>query len=582
MKTRRQQEESGKAKARGTAAARNPSTDTSVKTKGNAKTAESKQMSRKVTQPSIPEDPADKDDKTDGNEEETSVSSPESLQRQNVANNSTEDTSDRKGPQPETKKRRSPRTRDERESLSRNKKKETSKETSEPTAAEAARIASYTVLTDADYTTGNSVNDNDDSSLPVKEVRATRSKHGGRSKHELDEPTLAQITSSLENRRDDPLDEDDLVMFSIKMNRVAEQQVSTQQSMNYGKSGEESDSDDSDDSSVFADCLEEEEDLALGHDLMKKLQSQIQSKRKWGRGTFGGPGTIERKTVQWVRKTAGLIVNGHQAKKYLTGRVSTRRFTRKQARANRQRKRERGLDILGAAVAELEDDYGPFPAVGRSPKGKRKKQTGAGSRKRPKNEESEIEMRKGRKVSEFEDVERASRCHTYPTAKMAKQRESRSVLRAKSKQKREESNHWALSRLQVPSRDGGETQEINTQVDLSQLDRLWKIQTGEDVLAKVREETMEESRNRKESVLDPSLTISGVVYRPPSLDTLVRDRIQEPDNGTIFPGKVFDNPKLRNDNREYAEMSCRLMKSLGRTRAFVAAEFFYSDLDREW
>jgi len=118
----------------------------------------------------------------------------------------------------------------------------------------------------------------------------------------------------------------------------------------------------SDDSSVFAECLLEEEDHALGHDLMKKLQSQLQSTKGSGRGTFGAPGTLERKTVTWVRKTAGLIAKGDHGKKNSLGRVSTRRFTRKQALDNRQRKRERGLDILRAAVTELEGQYGPFLA----------------------------------------------------------------------------------------------------------------------------------------------------------------------------------------------------------------------------
>lgn len=121
-------------------------------------------------------------------------------------------------------------------------------------------------------------------------------------------------------------------------------------------------------------------------------------------------------------------------------------------------------------------------------------------------------------------------------------------------------------------------QLMQAHIDLSEIDRLWKTRVGSDTSARVRRETLESYKKRKEIPLDPSLVLSGVVARPPGLHSLIRTQ----ENPSVLPGKIYDMPLSRHSCADYAAMIVRLMKSLGRSRAFVAAEFFYSDLDREW
>lgn len=283
----------------------------------------------------------------------------------------------------DTKKRRSPRTKDTDNPDSPPKKKRAegqegseksasgaiqSNETQRP-LSEDTQIGAETFSRADMYVSSQH---NEEQGMSVAKGQVDNSK---KTATDVDDGTLDLLLGYLENRRDDPLDDDDLITFGIKMNRVTQQQLPlASQKSRRSEQSMESD-DDSDDDSCFAEILDNEQQRALGHDLMKKLQSEIQAKR--GGRAFGAPGTLERKTVQWVRRAAGIGINGHR-KKGFTGRISSRRFTRKQARADRQRKRERGLDILNEAISELENEDKSFPKTRRATKATTNKKSNVG------------------------------------------------------------------------------------------------------------------------------------------------------------------------------------------------------------
>jgi len=122
------------------------------------------------------------------------------------------------------------------------------------------------------------------------------------------------------------------------------------------------------------------------------------------------------------------------------------------------------------------------------------------------------------------------------------------------------------------------TEEVKAHADLNEIQQLWSDFTGKEISIRGRKETMDQTRDRWNQSLRPSLMVSGIVHSFPSLDTLVRDR---PD-AKLLPDRVYDRVKSRHTYRGYARMATRLLKSVRRTRVFTSAEFFYSDLDREW
>jgi len=266
--------------------------------------------------------------------------------------------------------------------------------------------------------------ENDDQSLhmpPVKEITTTTStksnitninknKRGDGPKY-LDDATMKLVQDYINEHNGDTLDEDEVVAFMTRMQKTANEQARHQKQLITGVTSRhhpDSDQSDcgSDDTSVFIDCLEEEEEHAVGHDLFKKIVASIQLEhaRKNGGVTSKGSLTksanklLDKKTLMWIKRAAGLhrtdpgkmLLQKHADGK--GGRMSTRRYTRKQAldrRADKQKK-DRGLDILGAAVDQLETVYGPFPA--RKIKRKKKK-----SRRVREQEEEEAADRKRKK-----------------------------------------------------------------------------------------------------------------------------------------------------------------------------------------
>lgn len=235
---------------------------------------------------------------------------------------------------------------------------------------------------------------------PVKEITTTTTRHhhhhhrssGVKKKKQrgegpkyLEDNTLKLVHDYVEEYKGDPLDEDDVIGFMTRVQKTANEQAKYQMQFVTGRAARHPDSDresdyNSDDTSVFQDCLGEEEEHAVGHDMFKKVVANIQLEHSRKGGTTinastrnGGSLTnanklLDKKTLMWIKRAAGL--HRTDPGKMLMqktadgkgGRMSTRRYTRKQALDRRgQKKKERGLDILGTAVNELEPEHGPFP-----------------------------------------------------------------------------------------------------------------------------------------------------------------------------------------------------------------------------
>ena len=262
--------------------------------------------------------------------------------------------------------------------------------------------------------------DNDDASHhpppPVKEITtttttstATKKKKGDGPKY-LDDATMKLVYDYIIEYKGDSLDEDEVIAFMARMHRIANQQAKYQMALVSGTAARHHnlDSDQSecgsDDTSVFIDCMVEEEEHAVGHEMFKRLVAniQLQHSRNNGDSKNGGSLTkkanklLDKKTLMWIKRAAGLHRTdpGKMLIQKQTdgkgGRMSTRRYTRKQAlvRRDQKKERERGLDIMGAAVQELESEYGPFPV--RKPKRKKKK----GSKRGRETEEEENKKKK--------------------------------------------------------------------------------------------------------------------------------------------------------------------------------------------
>jgi len=224
---------------------------------------------------------------------------------------------------------------------------------------------------------------------PVKEITTTTTRHhrssGAATKKKqrgdgpkyLEDNTLKLVHDYVEEFKGDPLDEDDVVGFMSRVQKTANEQAKYQMQFVTGRAARHPDSDresdyNSDDTSVFQDCLGEEEEHAIGHDMFKKVVAniQIEHSRKSGNASKSGSLTnklLDKKTLMWIKRAAGLHRNDpgkmlmQKNSDGKGGRMSTRRFTRKQALDRRgQKKKERGLDFLGTAVNQLEPEYGPF------------------------------------------------------------------------------------------------------------------------------------------------------------------------------------------------------------------------------
>lgn len=114
---------------------------------------------------------------------------------------------------------------------------------------------------------------------------------------------------------------------------------------------------------------------------------------------------------------------------------------------------------------------------------------------------------------------------------------------------------------------------------LAQLDWLWRsrLQRCHEVIPSL--ETVKDYYDRIDIPLHPQLVDAGIVHQLPRMHTLVREH-EFPED---IPGRVYDPPRQRHTDQQYAQFCVRLMSCLqGPTRLFATCEFFYSDIDRPW
>lgn len=111
------------------------------------------------------------------------------------------------------------------------------------------------------------------------------------------------------------------------------------------------------------------------------------------------------------------------------------------------------------------------------------------------------------------------------------------------------------------------------------MDWLWRDCSKQYRDVNVQLETAADFRRRQSIPLHPQFVKSDIVHRLPRMETLAREHEFPLDT----PGRVYDPPRRRHNDRQYAEFCARLMKCLqGQARLFATCEFFYSDLDRAW
>jgi DIRP len=113
---------------------------------------------------------------------------------------------------------------------------------------------------------------------------------------------------------------------------------------------------------------------------------------------------------------------------------------------------------------------------------------------------------------------------------------------------------------------------------LSQLDWLWRSrQRCNETMPTL--ETVADYNDRKDIPLHPQFVEAGIVHQLPRMHSLVREH-EFPND---IAGRVYDPPRQRHTERQYAQFCVRLMSCLqGPARLFATCEFFYSDIDRPW
>jgi hypothetical protein len=122
--------------------------------------------------------------------------------------------------------------------------------------------------------------------------------------------------------------------------------------------------------------------------------------------------------------------------------------------------------------------------------------------------------------------------------------------------------------------------DIELCTDLKELDQKWRAVCGqESEPLSTPAETETTFRLRADKMLHPVMFGAGVRHRLPSMDSLKRDPNDVPEK--VAPG-VYGPRRIRHADSGYAVMCSRLMNMLLKMRVFVTAEFFYSDIDREW
>jgi hypothetical protein len=413
----------------------------------------------------------------------------------------------------------------------------------------------------------------------------------------LDDTTMSLFTSYLnELQDDDVLDDDELMERSVRLCTTAHQHarnhVSSRRTVAAKKTIDEEISDhseDSDDTFIFDQYLVAEENRTIGHEFFKNIASNITTQNDLG-GNGSKTFVLDKKTVSWIKRatrlyrtsssTAVLSISPSMKAGTKEGetsrRVTTRRYKSEQARDHRQKKRERGLDVLGAAIEEIESDFGarfPIYKFMKSPPKKKsrlskdekldkdrkfKKQHTNGDRLAKK----KIQLHDGKGIKHVR-TKKTTSAKSVPTIQKVPK-----VLPRGKKKKRKQSRS---------------SKKICT--SLRVLDRAWHEQVHPCTSKYCgTTETETEFRARQSIVLHPRFVTAGIIHRLPWMHTLARNQdFPSTSKDRSTPLHIHDPPRQRYTDKEYATLCHQLVHSLnGTARQFAKYEFFYSDLDREW
>jgi hypothetical protein len=216
---------------------------------------------------------------------------------------------------------------------------------------------------------GDHSDERDTKRIPIREILTPPRRQPVRRKKELDATTLDLFKATLKETKGDALEENEVLHFATRLYRNADQQVAYDRSLSRRSildPGEESEH-----SSAFAECLADEEDYAIGNEQFKKTVALINKKTAASAPKSQSSGyKMDRRTLNWIKGLSRI----HRKDKHVPvkGRVSTRRYSHKQARVKRTPRQEKGLDILCAAIEEVELDHGPFPKAIRRPVSKKR------------------------------------------------------------------------------------------------------------------------------------------------------------------------------------------------------------------
>ena len=345
--------------------------------------------------------------------------------------------------------------------------------------------------------------------------------------NDLEENTLQRVKEYLKQwKNEQVLDEDEVVELTERLYTAAHQHALQRRNAGLSKGATPSDESEAeyDDASLFEACLEEEETHVIGHEFFNEMVEALSTP-----GDDGTTPVLDGKTLTWIKRAVGLRRRKSQTADR-TLNASSRRMTTRCL--GRPRKRPRGLDVLAAAVDELEEDWGvTFP--------------------RNKIRKSTAVPKKGRHLKNGKSDSMASKGNPVVKKKQRKLDQRSKLSTSKKSNQRTKGDKKQLHR-------GKRTAKKAFCTSLRGMDWVWRQlleQQYPHVIPPLqqRSETEAEFRIRQAIPLHPRFIQAGIIHRLPLMRNLSQNH------------NVLNVPELD-----------------GLTRRFAQCEFFYSDLDKEW
>lgn len=373
-------------------------------------------------------------------------------------------------------------------------------------------------------------------STAVEMVRTKRAKGVA----DLDEPTMMAFKEFLRHHKYNALDEDELVGDTLSILKAANEKTRTflleLHSDEYG----------GDDESIFEKCLDVEETHAIGQEFLREIVLGIgqttSGPSKKSNNTNYQMGDInkvlvDQKTVGWIRRATGLhrqTSNAELTQKYSSIRhepqsiASSRIVTRRVVNdgGTIAKKRNRGLDVMADAIAELENDFGTHFPVYRFRSSPPKK------KKSHRSYDDNVKKRKKKDFKQF------------------------SVRKRYKHHKIKKPSPRICTALRV-------------------LHEAWRFQSRPTMFNKHATETETEYLSRRAIPLHPQFVQAGIVHRLPTMNSFLKIQERNVLTNSIFP---LPNPSPSDEDTHFDVLTCLE----GPPAKFAKYEFFYSDLDSEW